>query len=120
MRWYLQVLRKYAVFSGRARREEYWTFLLVHMLIYFGMSFFDVFVGQPDGWGDDPWVTLYALAVLPPGIAVQVRRMHDSDHRGWWLLVPVLNFVFLLRDGTHGSNRFGPDPKAAASERLFD
>ena len=58
--------------------------------------------------------TLYYLASLLPGLAVAVRRMHDSDRSGWWIVVPFVNLVFLCLDGTRGDNRFGADPKANA------
>ncbi|MNG31219.1 Inner membrane protein YhaH [compost metagenome] len=57
---------------------------------------------------------LYALALLVPGIAVGVRRMHDTDRSGWWLLLPFVNIVFLCQDSTPGANRFGPNPKGIA------
>jgi hypothetical protein len=77
--WYLEVLKKYAVFSGR----------------------------------DGPGVLgkLYVLIVLIPSIAVGVRRMHDTDHSGWWLLLPIVNLVFLVQDSKQSDNRFGSNPK---------
>lgn len=71
------------------------------------MSFFDIILGTGGILG-----MIYSLGVLTPGIAVVVRRMHDTDHSGWWLLVPIVNLVFAVSDGTRGDNRFGPDPKA--------
>ncbi|CAB3759096.1 hypothetical protein GQ57_20245 [Burkholderia sp. MSh2] len=59
------------------------------------------------------WAQLYNLALLIPSVAVGVRRMHDTDHSGWWLLCPVVNLVYLFIPGTVGENRFGDDPKAA-------
>jgi len=58
--------------------------------------------------------TLYSLAVLLPGIAVAIRRMHDTDHSGWWMLVPIVNLVFACQDGQPNDNRFGPNPKVVA------
>jgi uncharacterized membrane protein YhaH (DUF805 family) len=103
---YIEVMKKYAVFKGRARRKEYWMFILLNMLVAFVVGFVDGLIGTAPALGG-----LYNLAVLLPSIAVAVRRLHDSDRSGWWLLVPIVNLVFLIQDGTQGSNRFGPSPK---------
>ncbi|WP_167409856.1 DUF805 domain-containing protein [Pseudomonas sichuanensis] len=103
---YLEVLKKYAVFKGRARRKEYWMFVLFNLLITIAIGYLDNVLGTK------PLLSLvYTLAVMIPGIAVAVRRMHDSNHSGWWLLVPIAGLVFLFKDGTPGNNRFGPSPK---------
>lgn len=107
MNWYLVVLKKYAEFNGRARRQEYWMFFLFNVIISFALSFL---LGRIKGLNLLP--SLYSLAVLIPGIAVAVRRMHDTNHSGWWVLVPIVNLVFACTGGTVGENRFGPDPKA--------
>ncbi len=112
MNWYLQVLKKYAVFSGRARRKEYWMFFLFNLIIAFVLGFIEGIVGIALESGQSVLSTIYQLAVLIPTIAVGVRRMHDTDHSGWWLLVPVANIVFAVSEGTRGDNRFGSDPKA--------
>lgn len=103
---YLDVLKKYAVFSGRARRKEYWMFVLFNCLISVALGVIDGVMGWSQVLSN-----IYALAVLIPGIAVGVRRLHDTDHSGWWLLVPFANLVFLATDSTPGTNRFGPSPK---------
>jgi uncharacterized membrane protein YhaH (DUF805 family) len=102
MKWYFEVLKKYAIFSGRARRKEYWMFLLFNMIISILLSFID---------RKGSVMNLYSLAVLIPAIAVGVRRMHDTDHSGWWILFPVVNLVFAVQEGQQGGNRFGADPK---------
>jgi uncharacterized membrane protein YhaH (DUF805 family) len=117
MKWYLQVLRKYAVFSGRARRLEYWTFVLTSTVVSLVLTVVDMCVGT---WHDDFGViaSLYSLAVLVPGLAVAIRRLHDTGRSGWWALlafVPILGvivlFVFALMDGEPGTNRYGANPK---------
>jgi len=115
MNWYLEVLKKYAVFSGRAQRMEYWMFFLFNFIIAFALGFIEGIFGGPGILG-----TLYSLAVLIPGIAVTVRRLHDTDRTGWWVLiglVPIIGFivllVFMVLDGTEGENKYGPNPKAA-------
>ena len=112
MNWYLTVLKKYAVFAGRARRMEYWMFFLFNLIISIVLTCIDVFVGTA------VLGMIYSLAVLIPSLAVAVRRLHDTDRSGWWILiglVPVIGFivllVFMVMDGTPGSNRFGDNPK---------
>jgi uncharacterized membrane protein YhaH (DUF805 family) len=109
MSWYLRALKKYAVFHGRAHQKEYWMFVLVHTIIYLGLAFID---GLSFGFGLLP--IIYSLGVLLPILAAGVRRLHDTDRSGWWLIVPLVNFIFVVQEGTGGDNRFGPDPKKVA------
>ena len=74
MNWYVEVLKKYAVFSGRARRKEYWMFFLFNIIIAFVLGFIEGLAGSSGLIG-----IFYTLAVLIPGIAVSVRRLHDTD-----------------------------------------
>jgi uncharacterized membrane protein YhaH (DUF805 family) len=113
--WYVGVWKKYATFDGRARRKEYWTFFLFNLLAGWALVFIDNALGIADKQGNGPLYGLYSLAVLLPAIAVAVRRMHDTDHSGWWILVPVVNFVFAVTEGTSGPNRFGANPKIGSS-----
>jgi uncharacterized membrane protein YhaH (DUF805 family) len=115
MNWYLDVLKKYAVFTGRARRKEYWYFFLITLIISIILSLLDGSFG--DG-GMGILTTLYSLAVLIPGIAVSVRRLHDIGRSAWWLLIGLVPFlggivllVFMVLDSTPGENQFGPNPK---------
>ena len=113
MEWYLLVLKKYAVFSGRARRKEYWMFVLFNCIICFGLGFLAGFIDILS-----VLVFLYLLGVMIPGLAVFVRRLHDTDRSGWWWLVgliPLIGFivlfVFLVQDSQPGTNKYGPNPK---------
>jgi uncharacterized membrane protein YhaH (DUF805 family) len=123
MNWYLAVLKNYAGFSGRARRMEYWMFALVNLIIAIVLALVDRMTGTANPiTGMGVLGGLYALAVLIPSIAVAVRRLHDTDRSGWWLLiglVPVIGWIVLLvfyfTDGTPGDNKYGPSPKAAAA-----
>jgi uncharacterized membrane protein YhaH (DUF805 family) len=116
MKWYLEVMKKYAVFSGRARRKEYWMFFLFNIIIAFVIGFVTGFVGGALGIGttiSNFASVIYSLAVLIPGIAVAVRRMHDIGRSGWWILFPLVNLVFLCLDSQPGENKYGPNPKTA-------
>lgn len=109
MNWYIEVLKKYAEFSGRASREEYWIFFMISFIIMIALAVIGVMVGA-----SGIIVNLYSLAVLIPSTAVGIRRMHDTDHSGWWILLPIINIILAASDGTKGCNRFGPDPKETA------
>ncbi len=121
MSWYLSVLKKYAVFSGRAQRAEYWFFILFNIIISLVLAFVDTAAGTMSAEaGVGLLGGIYSLAVLIPSIAVSVRRLHDTSRSGWWLLlifVPLLGFlvllVFFVMDSTPGSNEHGPNPKEA-------
>ena len=117
MHWYVDVLRKYAVFEGRSRRTEFWMFVLINAII---QAILNGVQRAADSWV--LWLIsgLYGLFVLIPGIAVTVRRLHDSNHRGWWWwlwIIPVIGWIWLIVllciDSTPGPNRFGPNPKGA-------
>lgn len=114
MSWYFEVLKKYSVFSGRARRAEYWWFILFSSIISFALGFIDGILGTVDADGTVGLLGgIYSLGVLIPTIAVLVRRMHDTGHSGWWVIVPIVNFVFAVTDSERETNQYGPDPKAA-------
>ncbi len=118
MHWYIDVLRKYTVFEGRARRKEYWIFALISALILIFLSLIDEMTGWKV-WDDEGVLSLvYSIAVFVPTLAVVVRRLHDTDRSGWWVLIALIPLVgaivllvFLILKGNEGDNRFGPDPK---------
>ncbi|MFJ8793211.1 DUF805 domain-containing protein [Streptomyces sp. NPDC102462] len=112
MNWYIEVLKKYAVFGGRARRKEYWMFALVNVVIAIVLAIVDAILGN------QILSLIYTLAILLPGLGVSVRRLHDTGRTGWWLLIgiiPVVGFIVLLvftvSEGTRGQNAYGADPK---------
>ena len=127
MSWYLAVLKKYAVFDGRARRKEYWYFFLFNLLIAIGLGIIGVILGAAIGGTDSDSfpiivitpLALYGLAIIIPSIAVSVRRLHDIGMSGWWYLLSLVPagslvlFIFALFDSKPGPNQYGPDPKAA-------
>lgn len=121
MKWYFHSLRKYAVFAGRARRREYWTFELWNLLIPAALLFIDIKITEAGHPERAVLTGLYVLATAMPSLAGSVRRLHDTNHSGWaiWLgMIPLVGpFVllgYLLKDGDPGPNRFGPSPKTEA------
>jgi uncharacterized membrane protein YhaH (DUF805 family) len=120
MNWYIEVIKKYAVFEGRARRKEYWYFILINVLISFALTFVDGLTGtlNPEiGYG--LLSGIYTLAILLPSISVTVRRLHDTNRSGWWffiVLIPILGaialLIFLVLDGKSETNRHGINPKS--------
>ncbi|MGL5775658.1 MAG: DUF805 domain-containing protein [Aeromonas veronii] len=119
MNWYISVLKQYAVFSGRARRTEYWMFVLCNVIVMLLLGMVDKLIG-----GDkELFSSIYSLAVLLPSLAVAARRLHDTDRSAWWLLlglIPIIGTLvliyFMVCNGQQGPNRFGDDPKAAPSQ----
>lgn len=131
MNWMLMPLQRYADFQGRSRRMEYWMFSLFLFLVFFAWGIVFVILGGLTNYEEGGtslfsgiagvWVVvaiLAYLAILIPSLAVQVRRFHDRDMSGWFVLlgfIPYIGglivFVIMLLEGTRGPNRFGPDPK---------
>jgi len=121
MNWFLMAMKKYADFSGRSRRSEYWYFVLFYFLIYIGLSIVDGIAGAysaPAGIG--VLGGLFAIAMLIPSLSVSVRRLHDTDRSGWWVLInlipligAIIFLVFSVQDSTSGDNQYGANPKAA-------
>jgi uncharacterized membrane protein YhaH (DUF805 family) len=124
MEWYLGVLKKYAVFSGRARRKEYWMFALFSIiisLIFWVIQLVLKFV-PPLAVLFSVLSFIYSLAILVPSLAVGVRRLHDTGRSGFWLflvLVPIVGWivvlVFMALDGVAGENQYGSNPKEVAA-----
>lgn len=126
MQWYLKVLKNYVGFSGRASRTEFWMFNLINgiiLVVLLGLTFATTNTSSSYDYEEamsiSPfyWVyLLYALGVALPGLAVSVRRLHDTDKSGWWLLLNFLPFggivlfIFWVMPGTDGYNDYGPDP----------
>ena len=119
MEWYIKVLKQFADFSGRARRKEYWMFVLFNMIFAIVAIILDNVMGlafEDIGYG--PIYGIYVLIVLIPGLAVGVRRLHDTGKSGWMiflLLLPIIGAIWLLilfvTDSQTGSNEYGPNPK---------
>lgn len=120
MNWYIEVLKKYAVFNGRARRWQYWYFILFSIIISIVLGIIDVAIEGTDAESRNGLLRgIYSLAVLIPTLAVAVRRLHDTNRSGWWLLiglVPIVGvivlLVFMAQAGEPGENQYGANPKA--------
>lgn len=108
MNWYMTVLKKYAEFNGRARRTEFWMFVLINAIIGWALNFVGMMLLGESG---AMLGLLYNLAVLLPSIGVGIRRMHDTNRSGWWILLPFVNIYFWILEGDRGPNQYGPDPK---------
>lgn len=124
MKWYLQVLKKYADFTGRARRKEYWMFTLFNLIFLIVAAILDNILGTtPEGSPYGLFYILYALAMLIPSLAVAVRRLHDVGKSGWMyliFLIPIIGGIWLLvlfvTDGNKEENQYGADPKGVLVE----
>lgn len=122
MEWYLKVLKQhYADFNGRARRQEYWMFFLFNIIVSFVLGFSGGLLAGMTGvetFGLVP--ILYSFAVMIPGIALTVRRLHDTGKSGWFIFVsiipligPLILLYFMVVDSQPGNNEYGPNPKGA-------
>jgi uncharacterized membrane protein YhaH (DUF805 family) len=115
MDWYLAILQQFTVFTGRTSRREYWMFVLVNIVIWIVLSIFTGFIGIRGIVS-----LLYSIAMFVFGLAIAVRRLHDTGRSGWWLLlglVPVVNLVLIIfaaLPGNPGENQYGPAPVPAA------
>ncbi len=117
MNYYVDVLKKYAVFSGRARRKEYWMFALFSFIVSLIISIVSPMLGDTMGIVG----IVYVLAVLIPSVAVAARRLHDTGRSGWWqliALIPIIGAIWLIvllcLDGNQGDNVYGANPKVVA------
>src|SRR5690554_5219668 len=119
MNCYLKVLKQYTDFSGRARRKEYWMFALFNFIFAIIAFLLDNILGltaSPMGYG--PFYGLYLIALIIPGLAVGVRRLHDIGKSGWMMLIlfiPIIGVIWLLvlmlMDSVPGDNQYGANPK---------
>lgn len=114
MEYFVKGFRDYANFSGRARRKDYWMFVLIYSLIYVALSLIDKFLGFA-------WLSsIFSLIMLVPSLSYTARRLHDTGRSGWWQLlyfIPLIGLivviVFLAQDGHEEENDYGVSPKYA-------
>ncbi len=128
LEWMLLPLKRYTDFAGRSRRKEYWFFLLFVLIVAIALSIVEGVLGLSGMVGGvyGPLTLIFLLGILVPSIAVQIRRFHDQDKSGWFVLLSLIPFVgglivlvFMFLEGTKGPNRFGPDPKNPAGAEVF-
>ena len=122
MNYYISVLKKYAVFNGRSRRAEYWYFFLFNIIVSIVLGIIDAVLGFGAASGVGILGGIYSLAVLIPGIAVGVRRLHDIGKSGWMLLIsliPLIGWIWFLvlmaTDSNPGDNKYGSNPKGVVT-----
>ena len=118
MDWYFKVLKNYLGFSGRARRKEFWMFILVNLVLTVVLSILDKMLGLRIAGDEGLLTTVYGVLIFLPYWAVQFRRLHDTDRSAWWLLlllIPLVGWLIILafncQNGTPGENEYGADPK---------
>ncbi len=116
MNYYLGAWKKFAVFSGRARRKEYWMFILIDIIVAAILSIIDGAAGV------SLLVPIYGLAVLIPSLAILSRRLHDTGRSAWWILICLVPFIgqivliiFAIFDSQPGQNKYGPNPKGVVA-----
>jgi uncharacterized membrane protein YhaH (DUF805 family) len=122
MSWFLMALKKYATFTGRSRRSEYWFFVLFYVIIFIALAFVDGFIGTFDPQSQIGLLSsIFTLGMFIPSISVAIRRLHDTSRTGWWLLIgliplvgAIVLFVFTVLDSAPGQNQYGPNPKGVA------
>ncbi len=133
MEWMLMPLKRYADFSGRSRRKEYWMFVLLQILLLFPLMAIGFVMGGLSDGGEGGSILFlllvgaFGLVFFIPSLAVQVRRFHDQDKSGWFILLGLIPYlgglillIFMCLEGTRGHNRFGPDPKDPYGENVFE
>lgn len=116
MHWYIDGFKNFGNFEGRARRQEYWMFMLFNYLVMIAISLMEILL---------PFLAflrlIYGLAVIIPDLSVTIRRLHDTGKTGWYylvLLIPIVGFFWLLillcTDSDLDNNQYGPNPKNKA------
>lgn len=110
MHWYLKAFSDYATFSGRSSRREFWMFSILYLIFGIAIAIVCVFLGL-----SEKIVTVYQMVSIIPTIAVTVRRMHDTNHSGWYMLIPIYNFVLFCLPGDTTENAYGQNPKGITS-----
>lgn len=127
MEWYLKVVKEnYINFSGRARRKEYWMFTLINSLIILALAFFMGMLADTSMvFLPSIILMIYVLFIILPGLAVTVRRLHDTGKSGWYYLLSLIPYVggiiliiMTVQNGDVGRNQYGPDPKAPNNDEI--
>ena len=114
MIWFIAVLKKYADFEGRARRKEYWYYVLFLTIFACLFAFVSALINNLILY------YIFVLASIIPSIAVGVRRIHDVNKSGWFILIPIYNLILYCTPGTEGPNKYGTDPKRPEFEEFLN
>ncbi len=123
MNYYLDVLKKYAVFSGRAQRKEFWMFSLISTIVALVLVVIDGALGTFDAESEMGLLSgIYLLAIILPMLGLSIRRLHDTGRSGWWLLISIIPLigtitllVFYCLDSAPEENQYGDNPKKITS-----
>jgi len=124
MNWYLGVLKKYATFTGRAQRAEFWYFVLFNTIVSIVLTILDVILDAMFGSGTRLLSGIYSLAVLIPSTAVGARRLHDIGKSGWWqliALIPLIGSILLIiwfATDSKEDNQYGENPKKGSHTNI--
>jgi len=110
MTYYLEALRKYALFTGRAGKREYWYFLIANVIIAFVLGTIESIFRPGTSINTSILGAVYNLIIFIPTLAVGMRRMHDIDKSGWLYFIPIYNLILACKEGTRGSNQYGEEP----------
>lgn len=132
MEYMFMPLKRFTDFSGRSRRKEFWLFYLIYIIGFFVIMYLDTALGlggtatsYADGGSVGFAMTggiltyIYIAVMFVPLLAVMVRRAHDQNKSGWFILIPIYNLIMMFIEGTRGANRFGPDPKGSVEPEVF-
>lgn len=127
MNWYLKVIKEhYLDFKGRARRQEYWMFVLISTIISLTLTLIDNFAGLMYA-SSGLLSSVYGLLVSIPSLAVTVRRLHDAGKSGWYyllILLPIIGWIWIIvllcKDSEHGANKWGENPKGIGNDSVID
>jgi uncharacterized membrane protein YhaH (DUF805 family) len=125
MEYFIGAYKKYADFSGRARRKEFWMYQLFYLIVSIALSFIDGLIGTYSSAGIGLLSTIFGFVSIIPAIALATRRLHDINKSGWWQLIEfipligvIVLFIFFVLKGTDGENRYGSDPLATQTSEL--
>ncbi len=111
MSYFISALKKYAIFEGRARRAEYWFFQLFCIIVALILGLLEGLIGFAPNSEDSILAMIFQFLIVIPSLGVSIRRMHDVDRSGWFILVPIYNFILTMSEGDRGNNNYGADPK---------
>ena len=114
MKRYIGIWKQAFTVEGRATRSDYWLFYFTSLLIVFVLAILDVVLGSMTSSGDPILASVFRLLLIVPSVTLAIRRLHDMDYVGWWVLFPLVIIALLFSTGSAGDNRFGSNPRIKA------